>query len=143
MDLEKTKTSRFSPTRLCVVSRQRVSCPASRQRSDLAVLFQDRVRTADCARSPKHIAEVTLFSGRVPKSRGSNCSLGFPLLIIFYHSIKSLSLTLPPLKQGDSQFTDRSVYRLASHPSYTISLSVNFRMPYGIFFQNLNGSFRE
>lgn len=55
MDLEKTKTSRFSPTRSCFVIRQRVSRPVFRQGSDLAVLFQDRVRTADCARSPRYV----------------------------------------------------------------------------------------
>ena len=47
------------------------------------------------ARSPKHIAEATLyFSGRVPKNRSSNKFLVIPLLLLVYHKIRRLSTNL-------------------------------------------------
>ena len=47
------------------------------------------------ARSPRHIAEVTLyFSWRVPKNRSSNKFLVIPLLLLVYHKIRRLSKNL-------------------------------------------------
>ena len=54
-----------------------------------------RVRAVDRARSPKHIAEATLyFSGRVPKNRSSNKFLVTPLFLLVYHKIHRLSTYL-------------------------------------------------
>ena len=66
-----------------------------------------RVRAVDSARSPKHIAEATLyFSGRVPKSRGSNKFLVVPLLLLVYHNTRCLSTNLCAFSPAAYVLTD-------------------------------------
>ena len=92
-----------------------------------------RVRAVDSARSPKHIAEVTLyFSWQVPKNRSSNKFLVTPLFLLVYYKIRRLSTYLcafPPaayvltdLEAGEfSRFLVKS-----SLPTKNLNSSINF-----------------
>ena len=66
-----------------------------------------RVRVVDSTRSPRHIAEAILyFSGRVPKSRGSNKFLVVLLLLLVYHKTRCLSTNLCAFSPAAYVLTD-------------------------------------